>query len=370
MSVPKRLPPSLFLLAVAAGSLAAACSPDAGAVEPAKKIVFYNWFDYIVADFYPEFQAETGIEVEEANFDSYQEMIAALEKGSSEYALVMADARALGALIASDELAELDHDHIPNLSNIYPRFQKNPYDDGNRYGVPYLWGMTGLGYNADAFQAAGVDAPASLDVLFAPGQAPFYEGKATILDDGREAFAAALLHLGEDVNTTDPQAIESARDLLVATKPILAAKDPFDIYFGARLGAGEIYLAHGWSGDTLLANDVDGAPKVEFVVPAEGGVIWTDHICIPSGTPPDQKLAAEMFIDFLLRPENGARLAEYKNFPTPNQASEALLDAAFLGNQAIYPPDDVLDRLHYLLDVGDATNALYEQAWEEVKAAP
>lgn len=41
-------------------------------------------------------------------------------------------------------LEPLDHELIPNLSNLYPEATKIPYDVGNVFSVPYSWGTTGI----------------------------------------------------------------------------------------------------------------------------------------------------------------------------------------------------------------------------------
>ena len=45
-----------------------------------------------------------------------------------------------------------------------------------------------------------------------------YTGRMSLLNERRDAFAAALLQLGEDPNTTDPATIAKAESVLAATK--------------------------------------------------------------------------------------------------------------------------------------------------------
>jgi spermidine/putrescine transport system substrate-binding protein len=100
----------------------------------------------------------------------------------------------------------------------------------------------------------------------------------------------------------------------------------------------------------------------------ERGVIWVDNMCIPATATPEEKLAAEMLIDFILRPDMGALLSQYTYYASPNKAAEANFDADFLNDPAVYPPPEVLDKLQYIKAVGEA-QSLYERLWNEVKSA-
>ncbi|RME87756.1 MAG: spermidine/putrescine ABC transporter substrate-binding protein [Anaerolineae bacterium] len=337
----------------------AATEAPAG-VEPAKEIVLYNWSEYIDPEIYTLFEEEFGIKVVEDNFSSNEEMLAKLQGGATGYALIVPSDYTVGIMIEEGMLAELDHANIPNLANLRDDFKNVPYDPGNKYCVPYQWGTTGIGY-----LSSEVDEPTSWAVIFEPDpNSPTY-GRTTMLDDVREAFAAALVYLGYDINTTDEAQLEEAKQLLIQAKAGLSGYDS-DTYEDL-VAAGENLMAHGWNGDFLVAQEDN--EDVAYTVPQEGGVIWVDNICIPVTTPPDQKLAAEMFIDFLLRPDIGAMLSEYTYYASPNAAAEELLPEDFLSDPAVYPPEEVMSRLQYIEPVGEA-EALYQRLWDEVKSAP
>ena len=91
-------------------------------------------------------------------------------------------------------------------------------------------------------------------------------------------------------------------------------------------------------------------------------------MCIPATATPEEKLAAEMLMNFIMKPDIGAMLSNYTYYASPNQAAEAELDQEFLEDPAVYPPPEVLDKLQYITEVGDA-QSLYERLWDEVKSA-
>ncbi len=329
-------------------------------VQPAKEIVFYNWSEYIDPEIYTLFEKETGIKVVEDNFSSNEELLAKLQGGATGYALIVPSDYTVKIMIDQNMLAPLDQDKIPNLKNLAERFRNLYYDPGNKYCIPYQWGTTGIGY-----LDGQVDKPESWSVLFDPDpNAPYY-GRMTMLDDAREAFAAALIYLGYDANTTDEKQLEEAKQALIRAKAALSGYDS-DTYEDL-LASGENLMAHGWNGDFLQAQEEN--ENIAYTIPKEGGVIWVDNVCIPATVTPEQKLAAEMFLDFILRPDIGAMISEFNYYATPNKAAEANLDADFLNDPAVYPPQKVLDRLQFIKPVGDA-EANYQRMWDEVKAAP
>jgi spermidine/putrescine-binding protein len=202
-------------------------------------------------------------------------------------------------------------------------------------------------------------------VIFEPDPSTAWYGRTTMLDDPREAFAAALIYLGYSVNSTDQAELEQARDLLIQAKAGLLGYDSDQ--FEDLLAVGETLMAHGWNGDILMGQAENA--DISYTVPQEGGVIWIDNMCIPSGTPPDRALAAHLFIDFILRPDIGALVSEYTYYATPNTAAEAELGEEFLSDPAVYPPEDLIGRLQYIEPLGEAEST-YQRLWDEVKAAP
>jgi spermidine/putrescine-binding protein len=356
-----------WLILVALGGLfLAACggatpTPEtpSGAVEPASELQLFNWTEYIDPEIYTLFEEEYGIRVVENNFASNEELLAKLQGGTEGYDVIFPSDYTVSILIEEGMLEPLDHALLSNLDNLGDRFRELPYDPGNVYCVPYQWGTTGLGYNA-----AEIEAPQSWAVVFEPDTETAWYGRTTMLDDPREAFAAALIYLGYDINSTDEGELAEARDLLIQAKAGLLGYDSDQ--FEDLLAAGETLMAHGWNGDILMGQEEN--EDISYAVPQEGGVIWIDNMCIPSGTPPDRALAAHLFIDFILRPEIGALVSEFTYYATPNAAAEAVLGEEFLTDPAVYPPEDVLERLQYIEPLGES-ESIYQRLWDEVKAA-
>lgn len=329
-------------------------------VMPADEIVIYNWSEYIDPEIYTMFEDEFGIKITEDNFSSNEELLAKLQGGATGYSLIVPSDYTVSIMKEEGMLAKLDQNNVPNLSNLADRFRNLPFDPGNEYCAPYQWGTTGLGYIDGE-----VETPTSWSILFEPDPNASYYGRTTMLDDVREGFAAALVYLGYDINTTDESQLEEAKNLLIQAKPGLAGYDSDT--FEDLLASGENLLAHGWNGDFLVAQEEN--ENIAYAVPQEGGVIWVDNICIPSTVTVEEKLAGEMFINFLLRPDIGAMLSNYNYYASPNAAAEQDLDEEFLNDPTVYPPPEVVERLQFIEPVGEA-ESLYQRLWDEVKSAP
>lgn len=338
---------------------ATATEAPAAGVEPAKEIVIYNWAEYIDPEIYTKFEEETGIKMTEDNFSNNEELLAKLQGGATGYSLIVPSDYTVSIMKEENLLAKLDPANVPNLSNLSDQFKNVPYDPGNEYCAPYQWGTTGIGY-----LDGEVDEPTSWSVIFEPDpNSPTY-GRVTMLDDVREAFAAALAYLGYDINTTDEAQLQEAKALLIQAKPGLSGYDSDT--FEDLVASGENLMAHGWNGDFLVAQETN--ENVAYTIPQEGGVVWVDNICIPVTVSPEEKLAAEMFINFLLRPDIGAMLSEFNYYASPNAAAESQLGEDFLNDPAVYPPQEVLSKLQYIRPVGEA-ESVYQRLWDEVKSS-
>jgi spermidine/putrescine transport system substrate-binding protein len=352
----RKLLPFVMVLAVLA--FLAACGPAGGGGEQelAEELHVYNWSEYIDPQIYADFEEEFGVRVIEDTFSSNEDLLAKLQAGATGYDVIVPSDYMVTIMAELELLSELNYDNIPNASNIADIFEDPPYDPGSKYCVPYQWGTTGIGYDVDLFE----EPPDSWAYLFDPELASEYAGRLSMLNDSREAMGAALRYLGYPLNSTDEQELEEAKQLLIQQKEMVSAYDSDG--FEDLLASGEVVIGQGWSGDYFAA--AEDAENVWYIIPQEGGVIWTDNLCIPKTAP--SQYTAEVFIDYLLRPEVGAAITNYTWFGSPNEAAEEFIDPEILDEPAIYPPPEVMDKLEFLRDVGEAT-AIYDRMWTEIK---
>lgn len=347
----RRVFAALVLAAVVVGALV-----WSSATAPKNRLNMFIFSEYIdpkiVRDFETRFDCRVTLDV----YEDWDAMLAKLQGGGdSLYDLITAGEYTVTILRGRKMLAPLRRENIPNFKNVDPKFANPPYDPGNRYTAPYQWGTVGVYLR----RRPGQSVERTWGLLFDPARQP---GAFLLMDSVREQLGAALKYLGHSINSTDPRALERARDLLLDAKKR-------SLGFEGGVGGRNKVLARNavaavcYNGDAVRGTRED--PETEFFVPREGGEIWLDNLAIPAKAPhPDM---AEKFINYILEPEVGARLSNFNQFATPNRASLSLIDPRDRANPAIYPPKQILEKLEFLQDVGPATR-LYDEIWTQVKS--
>ncbi len=319
-----------------------------------KELNIYNWSDYIAEDTIPNFEKEFGVKV---NYDTYEDneaMLAKLQSGATGYDIVVPTGYMVEIMIKQGLLAPINHDNIPNLNGVSEALQDPPFDPGRKHTVPWQWGTTGFGYNSKKITGA-VDSWK----LFWDSK---YSGKITLLDDMRSAISVALKYRGYSLNSTSEKELMEAKKLLMEQKPLLKAYISAPVK--SLLISGEVWLSHLWVGDVLMAKDEND--DLEYCIPKEGCEIWDDNLAIPKTAP--HKYTAEVWMNYCLRPEVSAAVSNFVHYATPVEAAKKFINKEDLNNPGIYPSAEVMKRLEFQKDVGEATR-IYDQIWTELKAA-
>ena len=315
-------------------------------VTDSETLNFYNWSEYIDPDLIAAFEAETGVDVVESFYESNEAMLAQIQAGVT-YDLIVPSDYMVGIMIEEGLLMPIQKDAVPNISNLADEFASPAYDPGGEYSVAYQWGTTGLGVN---LSIVGEDFVPSWALIFDPELTSGFAGGVSVLDDPRETMGAALKYLGYSLNEASTDALQEAADLIAAAKDNIATFDS-DQYDEA-LVTGEVAVAHGYSGNMLVAMwEADDPDNFAYVVPQEGGTLWVDNMTVPADSA--APCAAHAFINFLLEAENGAALTNWNYYASPNAAAEEFILAEILEDETIYPSDELRERLEIIADTGD-----------------
>ena len=320
------------------------------------KVNFYNWDTYIGETTLEDFTEATGVEVQYDLFADNDELFAKLKTGNPGYDLIVPTNDYVERMIQSNMLEPLDHSKIPNIANIDPVFMDPAFDPGRKYSLSYMWGTIGIGYRKSAVDSV----PDSWKWLYDSDK---YAGRIALLGDGGTVLQIAMKYLGHSLNTTDPAIIKQAEEMLIKQKPYIKAFAPDNGQ--DLLLAGEVDLAMEWNGDILQAMEEDD--DIGYVVPKEGGLLWEDTLCIPTGAPHPEN--AHKLINFILDPAVGADIAAFIYYATPNKAAKSLMDKDYTDNPAIFPPPDVIARSETAIYPGQKVTRLLDEAWTRVKAA-
>jgi spermidine/putrescine-binding protein len=270
--------------------------------------------------------------------------------------LALLPTEALAGLIEDRLLRPIDPAQVQNAQHLPPSLRDLVFDPGNRHALPLRYGLIGLILRPDAVERIPSSWAEALD--------PAGRDRVAAYARPREIIAAALLAEGRAAEAEDPQALTIALDRLLALGPERLRILPPDAE-GFRL------LQHRIAG-TLIGRSTDLAAgraaglDLSFVLPAEGGLLWVEHMALPaSGQRPE---LAERLMDHLLRPDVALALARLQPVALANEAAQAQLDAEMLADTVAWPSARMLARSHMVTPLSPAGRALQAAIWEQLQA--
>ena len=340
--------------------------------QAAGTVHIYNWSDYIGETTLADFQKETGIKPVYDVFDSNETLEGKLLAGRTGYDVVVPSNHFLGKQIKAGAFQKLDKSQLPNYSNLDPvllkRLEQN--DPGNQYAVPYLWGTNGIGYNVEKVKAVlGIDKIDSWSVLFEPENIKkLHSCGVAFLDSADEMMPTVLNYMGLNANSTNPKDYAKATDKLLAVRPYVT-------YFHSSkyigdLANGDICVAIGFSGDIFQAKhraeEAKKGVNIAYSIPKEGGALWFDMLAIPKDS--SNVKEAHAFINYLLKPEVIAQVSDYVGYANPNPGSDKLMEQSIRTDEAVYPPQAVLDKTYVSVELPPNIQRLMTRSWTKVKS--
>jgi spermidine/putrescine transport system substrate-binding protein len=321
-----------------------------------KKLNFYNWDTYIGETTLDDFRKASGIDVTMDLYADNDELFAKLKGGNPGYDVIVPTNDFVERMITAGMLEPLNYDLIPNVENIDPSFRDAAFDPGRKYSLPYMWGTIGIGYRKSKIDGVPDDWKWVLD-------SDRYAGKIALMGDGTTMIQMAMKYLGYPLNETNPARIKEVEKLLIGQKPnvkVFAEDNGQDL-----LLSGEVDIVMEWNGDILQVMSEDD--DIAYVVPKQGGLLWQDCLCIPTGAP--HPVNAHAFINFILDAEVGRDIADFIQYATPNAASLKLLSAEYVTNPAIRPPQEVIERCEVATYNGAEYARAVDEAWTRIMAA-
>jgi len=224
---------------------------------------------------------------------------------------------------------KFDKSQMPNaVKNIEPAVASPDFDPKREISMPWQSGQVGVIYRGDK---TGGDLT-SVNDLFDPK----FKGKVTFLSELRDTVGSVLLADGKNPEDADLNTAMTAVEKIEK-----AAKDGqirafTGNEFTRQLLKGDSFAALGWSGDSVQLR-VDN-PKIKFVAPGEGFMVFTDSMQIPVGAP--NAVTAQKMIDFVYQPEIQAQITAYVNYVPPVKGVKEILEKAdpeIAENTLIFP---------------------------------
>lgn len=321
----------------------------------AKELIFYDWADDLPQSVQDAFTAEYGVKIHYETYETTEEAMQNLRAGKV-YDVAVIDNPFVPELAVEGLVAEIDYRNVPNFKNISPNFRDLVFDPGNRYSVTYNWGLTGLILRGDMLPQAVT--------RWADLWDPRFAGRVLVWDLQRYLIGIVLQSLGFSINSENPAELEAALQRLL----VLRAQDRTAGWAPElseqTLASGEVVLMYGFAGDVLRARarNLD----IRYVLPAEGSIQWGDNFVIPASSP--RKYTAELFINFLLRPEISAQIVNEQHFATANESAYPLIKPEILKDPVIFPPMEEMRRAEVIMPLSPTGRKLHQDIWQRYLA--
>jgi len=334
-------------------------APGPSAAVPAETLTLYSWEDDIPQSVLDAFTAEYGVAITYQVYESQEEAIDALQAGDARCDVVVMEGRFIPLLTRLGLLAEIDRRNVPNFKNISAGFRNLVYDPGNRYTIPYNWGTTGLVVRSDL-----VPEPVT---RWADLWDARYAGKVAIwAGEPRDVIAFTLKALGYSANSEDAAELEAALQHLVEIKPRLRFLEDFDLADSSKaMASGQVWISMGYARDAQMGRALN--PAIAFVYPEEGALMWGDTFVIPAASP--RRRTAELFLNFVLRPDISARMINESGYPMASDAATSLIDPDLLNDRAVFPHPEDLQKASLILPLSPEGQERYNAVWQRFLAA-
>jgi spermidine/putrescine transport system substrate-binding protein len=327
---------------------------------PAGELNFANWEDYIDVDAkgssptLKQFTKDTGIKVTYKTVipdnDPFLARIIPVLQSDQDTGydlIVITNGGPVERMIKLGFLTPLDHSLLPNFAANGSDAVKDPsYDPGNKYSTAWQSGFTIIGYNSDAIK----DPPTG----FADLLNPKYKGKVGMFGNNQDLPCAALVHMGFDIQTSTPDQWQQAADLLAKQRDDGIVRSYYDQSYIDALENGETLITQAWSGDLFIAAAPkgiggDGFNEIKSAIPGEGGILWTDNMCIPLHA--QHPVDAITLMNYVYEPAVAAQLADFIWYVSPVPAAKDIVlneidDPIVANSSLVFPSTEDLAKAH------------------------
>jgi spermidine/putrescine-binding protein len=335
-----------------------------------KQLNMFVWTEYIPQDIIDCFQLVYGITINRDEFSSAEEQFAKLSKGATGYDVVHVTDNVIPPMIRLGILEKLDQSRLP-MSYFDPKYLDLSFDPGNVYTIPFEAGTSSIAVNTDKVK----DMPKTWEDLWNPA----YKDRIVAIDDSRAIIGVSLLTLGYDVNTTDKQELDQAKQKLLQFTPNVVKWDSDSPKTELLDGTADLGIIY--SGEAELASREN--PAIKYIYPTEGTIVWQDNWGIPVGAGHED--AAYAWLNYSLQPDVFWLMLCDFPYTNPDRASVefakdnplhyqddscnstlADLYTGYIQSNITNISDADFKAGHRAVDVGDAV-PLYDQIWTEIK---
>ena len=310
---------------------------------PIGTLVFSNWPLYIDEKVIPGWEKANDakmryLEDYNDNEEFYAKVRQELEQGQGiGRDLVAPTDWMAGRWIDQGYAIPIDKKNVPNAKNLLPSLQNPPFDKNRDFTLPWQSGITGIGYDP---KKTGRKLN-SINDLFDPA----FKGRVSMFSEWRDSAGLVMLGQGVDASKATKAQCSAAIEKINEENEKGQIRRFTGNDYTKDLAAGNLWACVAWSGD-LVQLQADN-PNLEFLVPDDGGMSWSDNMLIPQGA--KTPYGAETFMNYVYDPEAAGVIAEYVNYFCPVDGVQELVakkNPELAKNQLIFPDQATLDKLY------------------------
>lgn len=327
---------------------------------------FSNWPLYIDKKILRDFEREFGGKVKylediNDNFEFFGKVRQQLTRGQSiERDIVVLTDYMASRWVDNGWVTAIDHDNVPNRVNLVDNLAGISWDPDRSFSLPWQSGAVGIGYDPTR---TGRKLTSVAD-LFDPA----FKGRVSFLSEAYDSAGLVMLMDGVDATNASLDQIMTAIDKIEEAQRAGQIRRFTGNDYTTDLTKGNLWAAMAYSGD-LVALQADN-PNLEFVYPEEGAMLFNDNMLMPAKAA--QPYAAETFMNYVYDPPVAAKLAAYVNYLSPVKGVKEILldtDPELANNPLIFPPDDVVARLHNYPALSPADETAMHERMAQVTGA-
>ncbi|MDO5297929.1 MAG: spermidine/putrescine ABC transporter substrate-binding protein [Clostridia bacterium] len=315
----------------------------------------FTWEGYIDYEtVIKPFEEETGIKVNYATFASNEEMYEKLSAvNGGDYDIILASDYILNTTREAGLMQKFDPEIVTNYGNLNEDFTHQFFDPDNEYVIPYVSGIPLIVYD-----------PSVVDIEI-KGFNDLWDSSLAdslgLIDDARVTIGMVLLSMGQSMNTTDEAVLAEAAEKLEELRPNIHVLEYENLH--NYLVSGDVSVAYTFTPFVALA--LDANPDLQVVWPQEGLGFGIDGCFIPVNAPHAKN--ANLFLEYLLRPEVAAVCAEWQYYCSPNEAAQDVLADWYKENPVFSGIYERIDDAEYVLNLSSEDEQKFQDIWTKFK---
>ncbi|UOO78160.1 polyamine ABC transporter substrate-binding protein [Neisseria sp. Dent CA1/247] len=335
----------------------------------------YNWSDYVDPKTVKHFEEQFGVKVTYDIYESDETLESKVLTGKSGYDVVGPSNAFVSRQIKAGAYQKIDKSLIPNYRHISPKLLDlmKQVDAGNEYAVPFFWGTNTFAINTERVKRAlGTDKlpDNQWDLVFNPTYtAKLKKCGISYLDSAAEMYPMVLNYLGKNPNSSKPEDIQAATDVLKANRANV--KRFTSSGFIDALARGDTCVTVGFGGDLNIAKrraaEAGGKEKIRVMMPKEGVGIWVDSFAIPKDA--HNVLNAHRYINHFLEPEIAAKNGNFVTYAPSSMPAKDLMDKEYSSDNSIFPSDEDLANSFIMVPLEPEALKEMVRQWQQIKVA-